>query len=397
VYALYRNRVTEFVGEKKNFAEMRADILSVLTKLYYFGQTEKIAWASISNFNNTLRIRSSLEKWCVILSTYGVTLVSGGFTSLGLSHFARANTVAMQSHSRTATSIFKARYAYYFLFYNQPKKSIELLEDATNHFRSIGEMWELMTALGALGQNYFLISDFEKSEKTYQETERIARKLNSSMHIGWAYNKLAFIRYLKGTIQGREAVAMLHEGISMSESVHDHMTLCIHYGHLACIAEMENDVDSAILYAKKIIQENRLYMVNIPHVKISWVNAVEALVFALESGRTDINRGQLLALAEMALKKALKQGEKFELVSGPAFRAGARLSLYKKDTGRACELCNEALKKLKNSDYEWEYAHTLQTASRCFPFESVSYLAQSNTVLRKKGILREGFSKVSDF
>lgn len=389
VYVFRRNRIRQLEGEKRSRAEMRTDILCVLTKLYYFGQTEKIAWACISNYNNVLRLTSSSDKWCTTVSNYAVTLVSGGFTKLGLYHFRNANEVAVQSRSRTANSIFKARYAYYFLFYNQPNKSIELLEEATNHFRSIGEMWELMTAVGALAQNYFLITELDKAEKAYLETERVARKLNSPMHIGWSYNKVPFIRYLQGKIDGANAVKTLTEGIAMSESVHDHMTLCIHYGHLAFIAEKENLIDDAIAYAMKILKENRLYTVNIPHVKISYVNAVEALCFALESGRADLDRNKLSKLADRALGKAEAQAASFYLIAGPAARAGARLALYRNQFERARTLCTKAIGCLKQSPYEWEYANTLVLASKCFPEERDDYLAKADRIFAKNGITRK--------
>jgi len=388
VFVFFRNEVTQAVGKKRDFAEMKTDILAVLTKMYYFGQTEKVVWACISNFNNAIRIKSISEKWCYTVANYAITLMSGGFAPLALYYFDIANTTAVQSRSRTSNSIFKSRYAYYFLFYNQPLRSIEMLEDATNHFRSIGEMWELMTAVGALAQNYFLIANFEKSEKAYLECERVARKLNSPMHIGWTYNKVPFIRYLQGRFSASEAISMLTEGIAMSESLYDHMTLCIHYGHLAFIAEKENDVHSAIRYAKLIMRENRLYTVNIPHVKISYVNAVEALVFALESGRPDIDQKGVLRLAEKALKYALEQGKAFYLIAGPAYRASARLYLFKKNGAQACTLCMEALVNLKNSPYEWEYANAMLLASRCFPAEADSYIARAEVLFKKSGVTR---------
>lgn len=380
------NRIAQLDGEKRLNAEMKADILCVLQKLYYFGKTEKIAWASVVNYNNVLKIASSQDKWCMAVSNYAVTLVSGGFTKLGLWHFKNVNSVALQSRSRMANSIYKSRYAYYFLFYNQPQKSIELLEDATNHFRSIGEMWELMTAVGALAQNYFLITELDKAERSYLECEKVARKLNSPMHIGWAYNKVPFIRYLQGKIDGDSAISMLVEGIAMSESVQDHMTLCIHYGHLAFIAVRERRVEEAVEYAEKILRENHLYTVNIPHVKISYVNAVEALCFAAESSGSISARARLFRRAEYALGKAIHQGKSFHLITGPALRAASRIALCRGQTERAQTFCMDALAELRQSPYEWEYANTLMLAARCFPDERATYLAKAELVFAKNGI-----------
>lgn len=388
VWALHLTRAPLPEGEKRKYALMRCDILCVLTKLYYFGKTEKIAWASISNYNGTQCIADDQERHSVAQSNYAVTLVSGGFPKLGLRHFESSGRTANLSRSRSTTSLYKSRYAFYFLFYNQPAKSIELLEDAANNFRGMGEMWELMTAVGALAQNYFLISEFEKSEKAYLETERVARKLHSSMHIGWAYNKVPFIRYLTGRMNAAEATAMLNEGISMSESTQDHMTLCIHYGHLAHIAVCERNTEEAVRYAKLILRENRLYAVNIPHVKISYVNAVEAFVFALERTKSRAQRCALAHLAGIALMNARRQGKAFRLIEGPALRAGATLALYRGKTRRARELCLASLELLKDSPYAWEYANTLLVAARCFPDEAKTYEDRAREVFLAHNVLQ---------
>ena len=181
---------------------------------------------------------------------------------------------------------------------------------------------------------------------------------------------------------------MLKQGIALSESVHDHMTLCIHYGHLAYISEQEGDATAAVAYAKQVLNENRLYRINIPHIKISYVNAVEAFVYALECGVPSKTEGTLLSLANEALKNALEQGKTFRLITGPAFRAAARLALYHGQEGKAAQLCHESLRILQSSPYEWEYSNTLKLAARCFPEDKEKYLTERAVLLDRLGITR---------
>src|SRR5574344_144286 len=274
---LKKENIKRYENRERTDAEIRSDVLSILSKLYYFGLTEKIAWSSIANYNNTLHIKDEKERFCIAAGDYATTLVSAGLTPLGKHLFEQTYVISQSGVSPLASSIFKARYAYYFLFYNNPAKSIELLKDASDYFRKTGEQWELMTAVGALAQNYFLVGDFEKSIKSYKETEETAQKVHSEMHIGWAYNKIPFMKYLTGEFTAVQAEEQLLEGIKISESVHDHMTLCIHYGHLAHIASKEHEAGKALKYAEQIMHENSIYRINIPHVKISYVNAVEAV------------------------------------------------------------------------------------------------------------------------
>ena len=174
----------------------------------------------------------------------------------------------------------------------------------------------------------------------------------------------------------------------MSERVHDHMTLCIHYGHLAYIAVTERDVDAAIKYASEIARENRIYSVNIPHVKISWVNAAEALCFALESDRTDIDRNSIIHLAKYAVRKAELLGRHFSLIDGPSKRAAARLTLDLGNPALARDLCLRSIALLRATRYEWEYANALLLASRCFPEDAKSWRDKAEAVFLKIGVTR---------
>lgn len=382
---ILRNHIREYSGKRRQIAEMRTDILFVLTKLYYFGKTEKIAWSSIRNFNNALSIRSNADRMTVATADYAVILISGGLLQLGLYFYAVAEKASIESKNRLSVSIYRARYAYYYLFHDQCQRSIELLEESTSHFRSTGESWELMTAVGALGQNYFLISKFKESEQAYLEAESLARKLNSPMHIGWAWNKVPFIRYIRGISSAKESITMLREGIALSQSVNDHMTLCIHYGHLAWISVAENDPESAVEYADKTILENNQYTVNIPHIKLSLVNAAEAYVFALECGIYPEKHALLLSKARKALQRAEKIARMYRMLSGPASRARARLELYTGNVEKARQACTKSLEILANSPYAWEYSCALKLASRCIPEDAPLFDEERSLLLEQLG------------
>jgi adenylate cyclase len=364
-YGVRKGRIQQYKEMQLTAAETRTDILCILNKLYYFGLPEKIAWSSLANFNNTLHFSDTTEKYCLSAGDYAVSLVSAGFTKFGERIFDQGNKLAQRTNSLTAASIFKSRYAYYFLFYNDPGKSAAILEETSHYFRKIGEQWELMTAEGALGQNYFLMGDFEKSIQAYLETETIARSLHSAMHIGWAYNKVPFMRYLRKEISAEQAETQLQEGIRLSDSVHDHMTLCIHYGHLAYIAAEEHNYKNALLYAEKIMNENKIYRINIPHVKISYVNAIEAVCAAFRDNAVPKNRkSQYMALADSALSRVLKLSRDFHMLAGPAARAAATLALVKQNKRKAEEWCSRSASILQNSPYIWEYRNTIEFADR---------------------------------
>jgi adenylate cyclase len=359
-YGIRGQKTKLYTGEKLYAAETRTDILCILNKLYYFGLPEKIAWSSLANFNNTVHCKKEIDKFCAAAGDYAVSLVSAGLTSLGRKIFEQGSMMLEYTQNLKTKNIFNARYAYYFLFYNDPVKSIQMLEVASDYFRKTGEQWELMTAEGALGQNYFLIGDFTKSIAGYEECNNIAKKLHSVMHIGWKYNKVPFMKYLRGEFTGMHADAQLHTGIKLSSTVHDHMTLCIHYGHLAYIASHERNYKEALQYAEYIIKENDIYKINIPHIKLSYVNAVESICDAFKHNAvSEKEAAHYRKLAEKALSTVQRLSKEYRMLAGPAARAAAMMAFTRGNKQKAFEWYSKSVALLKNSPYKWEYENTL--------------------------------------
>ncbi|AEE15801.1 AAA and adenylate/guanylate cyclase domain-containing protein [Treponema brennaborense] len=366
----------------------------VLDKLYYFDRAEKLAWSTIAGHNMAAKLAGRSDIRCISNADYGVTLLSIGMLKLSRHQFGIAEKASEAMSNATVSSIYKARYAFFYLFYNQPIRSMQLLEEAVAHFRNAGEMWELMTAEGALAQNYFLISDVRKSEKAYRESGDIATRLNSPMHIGWAYNKIPFIKYLCAELAAREAEQVLKKGIKLSASTNDHMTLCIHYGHLCYIAEKEKNVQKTVEYVRQIMRENEKYPVNIPHVKISYVNAAEGILFVLEriaDGAVDASDlpcsvFKLEKLLRRALKQAERLGETFDLIKGGALRAQARYARYSGNTGKAARLALLASDFLKTTPFRWEYANALLETARCIPERAEACRSKARRIFTECGM-----------
>jgi tetratricopeptide (TPR) repeat protein len=107
--AFFGNNVRELEGQKRDYAEMRTNILTVLTKLYYFGKPEKIAWATIFNYNNALKVRSTSERWLKARLTTPTRAFRLGYDRHGPVRFENAGKVVAKSRSRTASSVYKSR------------------------------------------------------------------------------------------------------------------------------------------------------------------------------------------------------------------------------------------------------------------------------------------------
>ena len=359
-FGLLKGNVKQYKNVRLSKKSTECDILCVLNKLYYFGLPEKIAWSSLVNFNTALHFSEEKDHLCLACGDYAVSLSSAGFKNLGINIFEKGFRISQMTENQKVENIFKARYAYYFLFYNNPRKSISLLEEACEYFKKISEQWELMTAEGALAQNYFLIGEFEKSLAAYNETGELAKKLHSSMHLGWAYNKVPFIEYISGKIPADEAIAKLSVGIELSSSVNDNMTMCIHYGHLVYISVKEKKYLQALDYAEKTMKENDIYKINIPHIKISYINVIEAVYYANANNAIPLNKKSYYTnMAERALKIVTKISKAHQMLEGPVYRASAMVSLLNGNSEVAKDNYIESIRTLRESPYKWEYQNTI--------------------------------------
>ena len=359
-FGLLNGKVKQYKNGRLSKKSTECDILCVLNKLYYFGLPEKIAWSSLVNFNTALHLSEEKDHLCLACGDYAVSLSSAGFKNLGVNIFEKGFRISQMTENQKVENIFKARYAYYFLFYNNPRKSISLLEEACNYFKKISEQWELMTAEGALAQNYFLIGEFEKSLAAYNETGELAKKLHSSMHLGWTYNKVPFIKYITEKISADEAIAELTKGIELSSSVNDNMTMCIHYGHLVYISVKEKEYLQALDYAEKTMEENNIYKINIPHIKISYINVIEAVYYATVNNAIPLNKKSYYTkMAERALKIVTKISKAHQMLEGPVYRATAMFSLLNGNLAAAKDSYIESIRILRESPYKWEYQNTI--------------------------------------
>ncbi|NLC94051.1 MAG: AAA family ATPase [Treponema sp.] len=359
-FGLLKGKIKQYVGNKNVKKQTECDILCLLNKLYYFGLPEKIAWSSLANFNISLHFADKNGHLCLACGDYAVSLSSVGFKRLGVNIFEKGFKLSQNEENQKVESIFKSRYAYYFLFYNDPQKSISLLEEACAYFTKISEQWELMTATGALAQNYFLIGEFEKSLDAYNKTGILAKKLHSSMHLGWEYNKAPFIQYITGKISADEAIVQLIRGIELSSLVKDNMTLCIHYGHLAYINTKEKHFEEALDYAKKAMYENDIYKINVPHIKISYVNIVEAVFYAYINNKISTEKkSNYIKMAIKAEKSVFDIAKTHQMLLGPSFRAKSMINYILGNKIKARENYNESISILKDSPYKWEYENTV--------------------------------------
>lgn len=366
-----------FRGIKLEKSRLVVDILSLLTKIYYFDTLEKTAWASIFRYNIAEHMDNKAQL-SFSATDYGVTMVSMGLNRAGLKHINRGINLAGKQADIKNQAICQSRESLYYLFNNDSYKSIKILEKAVSTFRSIGEMWELMTALGTIGQNYYNVCEYEKSIEAYTEADKLAKKLDSLPHQAWKYCKVSFLNYIKGDISYSEAVKGLYKAIEISSKARDTMNLCITYGHLIEIAILEDDLEVIPELADKIIDSNKNYSVDLPHIRIS-------LIYALE-GLLAINHKSGLKRVKKLLKCVNKLSKRYSFLTGPGLRAKSKYYLLAGNRKKAKEYLTMSLNSLEKSPYQRDYALSLLQATDLFNEKSDVYSREAKSILLRLGL-----------
>ncbi len=358
---------------------LQVELLSILGKIYYFDVLEKTAWSSILQYNLAEHVKNETQL-CFCAADFGITMISSGFIKLGLTHLKRASKLSENLVDPRIYAICQSRLALYYLFHNDSFNSIEILKDSIIVYRNIGEMWELMTALGTLGQNYFNVCDYKKSIEAYIEADNIAKQMDSLSHQAWKYCKVSFMNYLLGEINYNVSVEKLNEAIKISTKARDTMNLCITYGHLIEMAIMEGNKEVISRLIPLVIESNKNYSADLPHIRISLIYALEGSVF--------LNRKSMLKTSKSLIRWIDKLMVKYDFLKGPGYSAKSKFYYSIGRSKKARELSSKSLEALEKTPYKRDYALSLLHAADCFPEYSSKYKQEAQIILQSIGINR---------
>ncbi|MBN2617650.1 MAG: AAA family ATPase [Spirochaetales bacterium] len=371
-----------------NFDKLRliVDLLSIVNRIYYFDMLEKSAWSAVLQYNISEHIDSK-RLLSLAATDFGVAMVSSGMKNFGFKHAKRGVEISSTLTDLKTISICKSRFALYYLFHNDSKKSNELLESAILNYKKIGEMWELMTALGTLGQNYFNLGEYDKSISSYVEADTIAKQLNSLAHQAWRYCKVPYMNYIRGKISYFDATAGLFKAVEISTQARDTMNLCITYGHLIELAIIENQKKEIHRLIDLIIESNKTYIADIPHIRISLINACEGAIYLSELTKDIDQKIFYKDKIKYLLKWIDKLSKTYKYIYGPYLTVLARYYNSVNNNKMAKKTITKSLNELKNSPYKREYAQSLKLASVISPQNGSDYIKLHDSIYSDLGLI----------
>ena len=237
--------------------EKQARILHILNKIYILSDKKKLLWSALSLYNISKKLNDPVVK-CIASGDLAMTLTGAGFIRLTKPLFDQLLQYSSGNVHSVLEAIAQSRQGYSYIFTGRPHDAARIFLRSLETFRTIGERWEYLSAMGGLGECYFEISDFSKAESVYKEMGDSSFRIQNPLHAGWMFSRLSFCRYLLGIIDPDLTKELLKLAIHISEKCNDRMNIFRAYGHLVTLSIHGKNTEEAAEYALLIWKKRKL-------------------------------------------------------------------------------------------------------------------------------------------
>ncbi len=387
---LFRNWTPSFapkVNDDPN-AQQRADTMFALIRIYYFIDLPKVIWSGVTAINMTPQFRKGGDV-SMAYSFYGVLLFGMGRLGLSEKYATESVTLARLAGDPVAEAIGLMRLGTTTQFGNRLDRGQQLLGEAVEQFKAIGEMWELQTALMLYATGYFQMGEFEKAEPVYDEMGRYGEELNAVMHQGWHQAWAPFCRYLRGTLDAESTRRSLDRAIELSASAKDVANTVAALQHMANLAVREGQVERAAGLAVRADECVSRYLVLVPFLQRARIDAAEAALFALENGAVSVGAGTLRKIVRRGYRIAGLIGLMYPFLRGPSLRIRARFVALQHGAKAAEPHFRKAITVSEATPNRWETALVWYDMAKALPSLRKECKVQARRLFESMGMAAE--------
>ena len=246
----------------------------------------------------------------------------------------------------------------------------------------IGEAWEKLSALGAIGAAYVMATDFARSDDTFRELEALATEVDSKLHLGWSKCWRPFYCYLMGTEDVETAKQTIRSSIPFSMEYNDIGTQILAQAHLCAIAVREGEGGETAWLADKVYASLWRHKANMPlrTVQMAWIYAAETALHALEAGVDGDARDRCHVMIKRCVSHCVRVGKHFPYVLGPALRIDACYKALQGESKRAIRAFTNAIEVLEASPDRWQTGIAYREAAKHLPEHFGAYAANAEEV-----------------
>jgi tetratricopeptide (TPR) repeat protein len=391
-WQLLRHLTTRLEGEPQReidpTLQKQADTLFGLIRIYYFVDIAKVTWAGLRVVNLARRLPRAGDR-ALAWSFYGVLLFGTGLLGQSRALCERALTLARSSASPVSEAVILLRLGTQAMFANDLDRATAVLDESITKFKSIGEMWELQTALMIAATTRFIRGELTAAEPIYEEMGGYGRQLNAIMHQAWALAWAPFSRYLRGVQQAEQTRVDIERAIELSASASDLANTVASLMHLCSLEVREGRVEASASIAVRAHGAVSRYLVGVPFLQRCWIDAAEAALFALEQGARNEPRGKLLAIARQAVRRTRLLARFYPYLRGPSLYVRARLTAHTRGAAAAEPIYDRAIGALEGTPHRWELGVVLLDAARVLPHRRADLASRARQSFEAMGAHRE--------
>lgn len=362
-------------GQKSKNLEMQFEIMEFLTKIYFFIDVEKFAWANLSMANITDRLGIDRLRG----RSYGaLALIYAALGLYGLAEKSRLKSrkYAQRSNDPLTEAVSLQRTASVGMYANTPQDWYEGLSQAQPLHDRFGETWERILNMGTINVVYMYWGKLKECHTYYKKVLELATSENARQFQGWALSTRAFIGYILEREPIDVCIKSIIESKKISEEARDTAAVMATNRYLLYILVSEES-DEAIDQARELFRALNSYSSIVPHAHVAYFHIIEAMELGLRKNLIEESEAQ--KIWDGALKKLKALGKKYYYITGYALRAAAKTMAYRNKMQEAQKKINEAVLWYEKYENEWERALTWYDAALLIPEKQSEYI--------KKGII----------
>ncbi len=368
--------------------QKRADVMFALIRMYYFIDVARVMWAGMHAINIARRLPRDGDR-ALAWSFYGVLLFGIGMLSRSARWCEEAVDLGRRARDPVAEGVAVMRLGTTFMFQNDLARAERLLGDGIRTLRTIGEMWEMQTAVMLLATTHFMRGDVPAALRHYEDLGKTGDEIHSVMHQGWAHTWIPLCRWMLGQADEASTLQSHERALELAARARDLANTVATLMHMSTVAVREGHVERSAGMAVRTHEAVSRYLVGVPFLQCAWVTVAEAALFALENQARSVRRSTLLRIARQACRRARWIGKAFPYLRGPALRVAARLAAYEGRKAAADRLFREAIDLLERSPNRWETGVAYYDASRALPERSQHYAEQARRIFESLGMASE--------
>ncbi|MES0491097.1 MAG: adenylate/guanylate cyclase domain-containing protein [Leptospirales bacterium] len=386
------NTITPFLpmkASKKSEEKviMLYTIMEYLTKIYFFANAEKMAWANLSQVNMADRLKN---KEAIKGKAYAsLSLIYG---ALGLFGRSKANAeISRQfmekSNDPNVEAMYLQRTGTTGMYTNEPAMWYEKLTKAATLYEKLGETWETAVAVGTKSVTMQYSGDFEKGVELNYETLSHGVTEDVKQVEAWQMSTDGYFNYIVNLKDADTCIHLMEKAFDLSVAVNDNAGKMSGLRNILFIHIREERIDEVIKAAGELFEGLNQYTNIMPHLHAGYYDILLAIELAKKHGKQITSNDA--DLWKQCLNKIKKLGNKYPFIKCYALMSEALNFSTNGNSGKAKEKALESVRWHEKGPNQLERVLAYYQAAELIPEKKDEYIKKGIALATKNKYAHE--------